>query len=97
MRYAVQSRQWRSSHVDDHYGAFLFKYLREFAIQFRSYRTMCCVDDKHHAKIGEPGYPLAAVERGKRVLVARGKTFAVGDHDRQVFYHSFGCLDMQHT
>ena len=39
------------------------------------------MDDKHHAKVGKPGYPLVAVERGKRVLVATGKTFVVGDHD----------------
>ena len=32
-------------------------------------------------KIGEPGYPVAAVERGKSVIVAKGTKFAVGDHD----------------
>ena len=32
-------------------------------------------------KVGEPGYPLAAAERGRRVLVRADTTFEVGDHD----------------
>lgn len=32
-------------------------------------------------KVGEPGYPVAAAERGKSVLVAMGKRFEVSDHD----------------
>ena len=39
------------------------------------------LDDKHNIQVGEPGYPVAAVERGRKVLVAANKTFAVGDHD----------------
>ena len=39
------------------------------------------MDDKHAVKVGEPGYPLAGVERGKQVLVSSAKTFAVADHD----------------
>ena len=41
---------------------------------------MICQDDKHHCKVEEPGYPLAAVERGKQVIVAVDKMI-VGDHD----------------
>ena len=81
VRFAVQSRQWRFSHQDDHYAAASFKYLRHLAIRFRNHTTMVCVDDNHHCKVGEPGYPLAAVERGKKVVVGVGKIFAVGDHD----------------
>ena len=29
----------------------------------------------------EPGYPVAAVDRGKRVIVARNRDFLVADHD----------------
>ena len=39
------------------------------------------LDDKHRIKVGEPGFPVAAAERGRRVLVGRGTTFEVGDHD----------------
>ena len=40
------------------------RYLREFAIMFRDHSLLIFVDDKHHLKIGEPGLPVAAVERG---------------------------------
>lgn len=40
------------------------------------------LDDKHRCKVGEPGIPVAAVERGKQVLVTMtGKKFKVADHD----------------
>lgn len=40
------------------------------------------VDDKHRCKVGELGLPVAAVERGKCVVVTTsGKKFAVSDHD----------------
>ncbi len=32
-------------------------------------------------KVGEPGYPLAAVERGKKVMVGLNQTMEVGDYD----------------
>lgn len=40
-----------------------------------------CIDDKLRIKVGEPGYPVAAVERGRQVIVSNTETFAVGDHD----------------
>jgi len=39
------------------------------------------LDDKHKVPLGEPGYPVASVERGKKVLVFVEKSFIVGDHD----------------
>lgn len=40
------------------------------------------MDDKHHCKVGEPGLPVAAVERGKQVIVSTsGKQFKVANHD----------------
>ena len=32
-------------------------------------------------KVGEPGLPVAAAERGRQVLTASGVQFQVGDHD----------------
>ena len=29
------------------------------------------MDDKHRCKVGEPGYPVAAVERGRQVIVSK--------------------------
>ena len=42
---------------------------------------MLCIDDKHRLKVGEPGFPVAAAERGRKVIVRAGTTFEVGDHD----------------
>ena len=77
----VQARQFRKTHVDEHYTAALFRYIREFAVRFRSCCRLVCLDDKHRMNIGEPGFPVAAAERGRRVLVKVGTSFEVGDHD----------------
>ena len=29
------------------------------------------LDDKHRIKVGEPGFPVAVAERGRKVLVSR--------------------------
>lgn len=65
-----QSRQFHKTHPDSHYAAAIFRYERECAIQFKEHSTFLCIDDKHNAKVGEPGYPVAAAERGRRVIIA---------------------------
>ncbi|CAI2191491.1 2102_t:CDS:1, partial [Funneliformis geosporum] len=50
-------------------------------MKFRDITNLVFLDDKHRCKVGEPGFPVAAVERGKRVVVSRDTTFAVADHD----------------
>jgi hypothetical protein len=42
---------------------------------------LICLDDKHSLKVGEPGFPVAAAERGRRVIVSLKEEFQVGDHD----------------
>ena len=81
IKFMVQSRQFRHSHVDSHYASALFKYEREFAIRYRDFTTFICQDDKHTIKVGEPGFPVAAVDRGKAVLVGLNEKLVVGDHD----------------
>ncbi|XP_060582454.1 uncharacterized protein LOC132738865 [Ruditapes philippinarum] len=81
VKFMIQSRQFRHSHEDMHYASALFRYEKEFCIKYREHCSMVCMDDKHKLKVGEPGYPVAAAERGKAVLIANGKTFEVGDHD----------------
>ena len=39
------------------------------------------LDDKYRIKVGEPGFPVAAAEHGRRVLVSCDTSFEVGDHD----------------
>ena len=77
----VQKRQFRKGHVDEHYCAAIFRYLREYALQFRNESLLICLDDKHRIKCGEPGFPVAAAERGRRVIVSLNEEFQVGDHD----------------
>ena len=43
--------------------------------------SMVCLDDKHRVNVGEPGRPVASVERGKKVLVSRNETFQMCHHD----------------
>lgn len=81
LKHMVQSRQFRHNHVDSHYASALFRYEREFAVKYRQHSTFVCQDDKHSIKVGEPGYPVAAVERGKQVLVGLNEKMVVGDHD----------------
>lgn len=77
----VQQRQWRKHHVDSHYAACIFRYIREYALKLRSYAIFTCVDDKHRVKVGEPSCPVAAAERGRQVLVHSSTSFQVADHD----------------
>ena len=77
----VQSRQLSHDHPDKHYAAAVFKYLKEFAVKFREIASLVCQDDKHSMKVGEHGFPVAAVDRGKSVFVGKNAAFSVGDHD----------------
>ena len=36
------------------------------------------MDDKHRVKVSEPGFPVAAAERGREVVESLHETFAVG-------------------
>ena len=81
VKHIVQARQLRKFHPDAHYASALYRYLRSLAVKFSSSCTFVSLDDKHHCKVGEPNYPVAAVERGKAVLVSLDKAFTVSDHD----------------
>ena len=76
----VQARQLWHDRPDAHYAAAIFRYQLELAIRLRD-AAFACVHDKHQVKVGEPGHPVAAVDRGRRVLVQSGVSFAVSDHD----------------
>ena len=77
----VQKRQFRKTHIDEHYCAAIFCYMREYAFLFKSQSLFICLDDKHRLKVGEPKFPVAAAERGRRVIVSLQEVFQVGDHD----------------
>ena len=81
VKYMVQARQFRKDHEDAHYAAAIFRYQRECAVKFKCHSLFVCMDDKHRIKVGEPNYPVAAAEKGKRVLVRKDEVFEVADHD----------------
>ena len=81
IKYMVQARQFRKAHEDSHYASAIFHYQRELAVMFHDNSVFFCMDDKHRVKVGEPNYPVAAAERGRRVLVQQNEMFEVGDHD----------------
>ena len=81
LKFMIQARQFREWHVDCHYASALFRYEKEFAIKYKQYLDFVAMDDKHTCKVGEPDFPVAAVERGKEVIVARSQSFQVADHD----------------
>ena len=81
VKYMVQARQFRKDYEDSHYAAAIFRYQREQAVMLREHSGFICMDDKHRLKVGEPKYPVAAAERGRRVSVRLNETFEVGDHD----------------
>lgn len=85
VRFRVQQRQWRKEHPDAHYAAGVFRYQREYAVMVRDHCSFFCLDDKHRVKVGDPGFPLAAAERGRQVLTSAGSRFLVGDHNFSAF------------
>ena len=68
-------------HVDSHYCAASWKYIREYAIKHKGLVSLVSLDDKHKIKCGEPSYPVAAAERGKKVIVGENQVMSVADHD----------------
>jgi hypothetical protein len=80
-KFMVQSRQLRIQHPDTHYASAIFRYLKEMAILLKEDSLLIFMDDKHRCKVGEPGFPVAAVERGKQVLVSLKTKFTIADHD----------------
>lgn len=69
-------------HEDAHYASALFRYLKEMAVKYRDLCDLVFMDDKYKCKVGGPNAPVAAVERGKVVVVGvDGRKFSALDHD----------------
>ena len=81
VQYKVQRRQLRAEHVDQHYVAAQFKYLREKAIELKGNCLLFFCDDKSKVPIGEPGLPVSTGVRGKKTLAPSDITMAAMDHD----------------
>uniref|UniRef100_A0A1X7VKI3 Uncharacterized protein n=1 Tax=Amphimedon queenslandica TaxID=400682 RepID=A0A1X7VKI3_AMPQE len=74
----VQQRQWNP---EQHYAAACYRYMKEYSITLRDVCAFVSLDDKYKVKVGEPNYPVAAAEQGKRVIVRSDEVLSVGDHD----------------
>ncbi|CAG8825120.1 6611_t:CDS:2, partial [Racocetra persica] len=65
---------------DAHYCAALFRYLREFCIQYRQWACLISADDKYKIPIGEDVAVSTSV-RNRHFMVAQESNLAAADHD----------------
>ena len=71
LQFNLLSRTAHHEHIDSEYAARVFKHLRELACELKHCGVTVAfifADDKCSAKVGEPGDPIGAVERNKRVV-----------------------------
>ncbi len=66
--------------------------MNNYAVLNREISLFISLDDKHKVKVGEPGNPVAAVERGRRVIVNGQDTLVVGDHNFSIIHFSRGTV-----
>ncbi|KAK3095270.1 hypothetical protein FSP39_012504 [Pinctada imbricata] len=90
IKFRVQTRQARVSHQDGKYATMLFRYLKEFLVQYRQHALFVCMDDKAVVPIGEPGIPISTGVRGhnKVMAPASGPALVATDHD----FHNAGII-----
>eukprot|EP00889_Picochlorum_renovo_P006413 jgi/Picre1/33443/NNA_008767.t1 len=77
----VQKRILHIDHIDAHYGNAIMKYLRSFAVRYRSVCTFFCADDKARINIGPPGVFLQSGVRNKPQLAPVETELLALDHD----------------
>ena len=65
LKLKVKSRQFRASHVDDHYCAAQFRCMRQYALNNREVTTFLCSDDKSKIDYEEPN-PCYIIGRQKQ-------------------------------
>ena len=81
MKRMVQARLLRKNNTDSHYANAIYSFLKERAVLNITSTAMFSADAKCKVTVGEPDYPIAAVSRGKAVIVGKNEVFKVGDHD----------------
>ena len=81
LQHKVQTRQLRASHIDEHYCAAIFKYMRHYAVKYRDMCEFFCMDDKAKIDYGEPGMAISTAVRGRKSVVPVGSSLAALDHD----------------
>ena len=71
----------RKAHDDVHYAGAVYNYAREYAVSIRDLVSFICTDDNYKILLGEPGFPVATLPWGRRVLAGKTEVFQVADHD----------------
>ena len=71
----------RKAHDNIHYAEAVCIYVKEYALSIRDLVSFICTDCKHKVSVGEPGSPVGALPRGRRVLVGKNVVFQVADYD----------------
>lgn len=80
IKYMVQTRQLRKTHIDVHYCQAIFKYIRHFASKYKKFTCLIFADDKHKVPIGE-GIPTSTGVRNKKMAVPLQMELSASDHD----------------
>jgi hypothetical protein len=81
LQHKVQTRQLRSSHMDEHYCAATFLYMKKYSVKYRTHSSFICMDDKAKIDFGEPGFALSSGVRGKKSIVPVSSVLGALDHD----------------
>lgn len=68
LRMSKQTRQLGASHMDDHFCAAAFRYMREYSVQYKDDTMFFCLDDKSKLDFGEPSLALSSGVRGKKAM-----------------------------
>ena len=77
----IQARVLRKHNHDSHYVNAIHHFMQKRAVKYRNETLFLSADAKCKVTVGEPGYQIAAVSRGKKVIVWVNESFQVADHD----------------
>ena len=81
LKFKVQSRQLRASHIDAQYCAAQFRYMREYTVKLRDITIFLCLDDKAKIDYGEPDLAISSGVRGKKIFVPINTVLGHFGHD----------------
>ena len=81
VKYMIQQCTARKAHDDVHYAGTVYKYAREYAVSIHDLVSFICTGDEHKISVGEPGFPIAALPHGRRVLDGKNEVFQVANHE----------------
>ena len=65
----IQQRTTRKAHDDVHYAVAVYKYTKEYAVSIHDLVGFVWTGNKHKRSVGEPGFPVATLPRGRWLLI----------------------------